>query len=332
MFSFVKNRFTFYAIAILLIVFSLASPWILGLREGIDMTGGIQMEFSVNGVMTPEQAVTTLKESIIKKVRQSLPQEAQSIISDESLVYKVSGTNHIVVETGINEAAANKNGTVDLNMVESAKTAFNNALKSELATLSGTKIEETRYVNIGASFGDYIKSSGYKTLTLAIIAISLYIMYAFWGSIPGMASWPFAVVTALSLAHDVIVAFGLYVLVSYFLPEFKIDTFFITAMLTILGYSINDTIVVMDRIRSNLRDSKMSKLPFSQIVDTSIWATMRRSLLTSSTVVIVLIAMFFFGPEAIKGFTLALIFGTIVGTYSSVCVASPMLVDLTRKK
>lgn len=76
----------------------------------------------------------------------------------------------------------------------------------------------------------------------------------------------------------------------------------------------------------------MSKLPFSQIVDTSIWATMRRSLLTSSTVVIVLIAMFFFGPEAIKGFTLALIFGTIVGTYSSVCVASPMLVDLTRKK
>lgn len=157
-------------------------------------------------------------------------------------------------------------------------------------------------------------------------------MYAFSGSIAGMASWPFALVTGVSLAHDVIVAFGLYVLTSIFFPEFKIDTFFITAMLTVLGYSINDTIVVMDRIRSNLEDGSAKKMSFSNLIDKSIHDTMRRSIFTSMTVIIVLVAMFLFGPEGLRGFTLALIFGGIVGTYSSVCIASPLLVDITGKK
>ena len=194
------------------------------------------------------------------------------------------------------------------------------------------KITESRYVNIGESFGAYIKKSAYITLSMAIIMIAIYIAYAFRGSIPGMASWPFAVVTGVSLIHDVIVAFGLYVATSYFFPEFKIDTFFLTALLTILGYSINDTIVVMDRIRSNLRDSGGKKMGLSHVIDGAIHDTLRRSLLTSSTAFIVLLAMFFFGPESLKGFTLALLFGTVVGTYSSICIASPLLVDITKKK
>ena len=88
----------------------------------------------------------------------------------------------------------------------------------------------------------------------------------------------------------------------------------------------------MDRIRSNLASAKSNKSSFANLIDTSIWDTMRRSLFVSSTVMIVLIALFFFGPESLRGFVLALIFGTIVGTYSSVCVASPLLVDLTGKK
>lgn len=247
-------------------------------------------------------------------------------------MYQISGTDHLVVEAGINEGVATSDGKTDLGRIEAAKTAFSTAIKRELDTISGATVTEAQYRNVGASFGDYIKSSGYLTLALAIIAISLYIQYAFRGSIAGMASWPFAVVTAVSLAHDVVIAFGLYVVTSYFFPEFKIDTFFITAMLTVLGYSINDTIVVMDRIRSNLQHPKSSKGSFAHIIDTSIWETMRRSLFTTFTIVIVLVAMFFFGPESIRGFTLALIFGTLVGAYSSICVASPLLVDLTGKK
>ena len=130
--------------------------------------------------------------------------------------------------------------------------------------------------------------------------ISLYIQYAFRGSIAGMASWPFALVTGISLIHDIIIAFGLYVITSYFFPEFKIDTFFLTALLTILGYSINDTIVVMDRIRSNLGEGEGKKYGLSHIIDKFIHDTMSRSLLTSSTVFIVLLALFFLEKSATK--------------------------------
>lgn len=330
MFSFVQHRLYFYAVAFGLFLFSLASPWLIGLNEGIDMTGGIQIEYSVSGASIPT-TVTSLKDTIIPIVKNGLTADQQVIITD-TLVYQISGTDHIVVEAGINESVAQKEGKADLVRIEAAKTAFNFAVKKELDKIEWATVTETQYRNVGASFGDYIKSSGYLTLALAILAISLYIQYAFRGSIAGMASWPFAVVTGVSLAHDVVIAFGLYVVTSHFFPEFKIDTFFITAMLTVLGYSINDTIVVMDRIRSNLTHASAKKQSFASLIDTSIWDTMRRSLFVSSTVMIVLIALFFFGPESLRGFVLALIFGTIVGTYSSVCVASPLLVDLTGKK
>lgn len=278
-----------------------------------------------------DSTIKSLKENIIPGVKKVLPADQQQIITD-TLVYQVSGTNHLVVEAGIDESTAQKDGKADFTRIEAAKTAFSKAVKKELDQLTGAVVTEIQYRNVGASFGDYIKKSGYLTLILAILAISLYIQYAFRGSIAGMASWPFAVVTTVSLAHDVVIAFGLYVVTSHFFPEFKIDTFFITAMLTVLGYSINDTIVVMDRIRSNLQHPKTAKASFSSLIDGSIWDTMRRSLFTTFTIVIVLVAMFFFGPESIKGFTLALIFGTMVGAYSSICVASPLLVDLTGKK
>ena len=327
MFSFVKNRFYFYTVAFGLFLFSLATPWIIGLHQGIDMTGGIQIEYSVEGADLTS-TVTSLKEMIIPKAKNQLTAEQRTIITD-TLVYQISGTNHVVVEAGIDESVAQKDGKADLVRIEAAKTTFNHSIKMELDSIKGATVNESQYRNVGASFGDYIKKSGYLTLILAIIAISLYIQYAFRGSIAGMASWPFAVVTTISLAHDVVIAFGLYVVTSHFFPEFKIDTFFITAMLTVLGYSINDTIVVMDRIRSNLQHQKSSKGSFTTLIDTSIWDTMRRSIFTIFTIVIVLISMFFFGPDSIKGFTLALIFGTLVGAYSSICVASPLLVDLT---
>jgi preprotein translocase SecF subunit len=324
MFSFVKNRYTFYAIALTLLVLSLLSPFLTRLNMGIDMTGGMQIEYSVAGTDV-DAVIATTRTKTIDAVRATLSPDAQKIITD-TLVYRVSGTDKFIVEAGVNEDNS------ALPVIEKAKTVFVIGLTESLAKTEGATISQTRYINIGASFGEYIKSSGIKTLIAAIIAISLYIMYAFSGSIAGMASWPFAVVTGVSLIHDVVIAFGLYVLVSMFFPEFKIDTFFLTAMLTVLGYSINDTIVVMDRIRSNLAEAGAKKMSLSSIIDKSIHDTMRRSIFTSLTVIIVLVAMFLFGPDSLRGFTLALIFGGLVGTYSSVCVASPLLIDITGKK
>lgn len=301
---------------------SLLSPFFTRLNLGIDMTGGIQVEYSVSG-WSVDAIIENTRTSVLEAARATLTDDAKKVITD-AFVYRVSGTDKFVVEAGINEEG------IPLDVVESAKTAFVTALDTEYKKITDAEVTQSKYVNIGASFGSYIKKSGFLTLGITIIAISVYIMYAFSGSIAGMSSWPFALVTGASLAHDVIVAFGLYVLTSFFFPEFKIDTFFLTAMLTILGYSINDTIVVMDRIRSNLESN--SKTSFSVIIDKSIHDTMRRSIFTSMTVIIVLVAMFFFGPDSLRGFTLALIYGGLVGTYSSVCLASPLLVDITGKK
>ena len=321
MFSFVQNRFRFYTVAVIFIVFALLSPWILprGINLGIDMTGGIQIEYSVEKWNVDEA------EKLASRLANSLIGTGISLINGIN-VYGIAGTDSFIVEAGF----SHPEGTTDAT-VGAAKSEFTKQLTEKLTSDTTMTISESRYVNVGESFGAYIKKSGMLTLAFAIIAISLYIQYAFRGSIAGMKSWPFAVVTGASLIHDVVIAFGLYVATSYFFPQFKIDTFFLTAMLTILGYSINDTIVVMDRIRSNLASGIGKKMGLSHIIDKAIHETLRRSLLTSSTVFIVLLALFFFGPESLKGFSLALLFGTVVGTYSSICIASPLLIDITKK-
>lgn len=328
-FSFTKHRKVFYGISLVAVVFSLLSPWILRPNLGIDMTGGIQIEYFVSGGEV-DRVVESTKTQILAQVEASLDADMQNALTD-TLVYRVTGTDHFIIEAGINEAVYKKSdGTSDLDRIEATKVALVDGLQKAYSANAGTKVEQIRYVNIGASFGEYIKNSGYLTLTLAVIAISMYIMYAFSGSIQGIASWPFAVVTGVSLVHDVIVAFGFYLVTGVLFPEFKIDTFFITAMLTVLGYSINDTIVILDRVRSNLKENAQKSRPLPQVIDSAIHGTLRRSIFTSLTVVIVLVAMFMFGPDSISGFVLALIFGTIVGTYSSIFLAAPMLIDLVK--
>jgi preprotein translocase SecF subunit len=299
------------------------TPWIFELNLGIDMTGGIQIEYKVDG---DDVAAEDSARIFAKDIKDSIQIQGKDAINDIN-VYGIAGTDSFIVEAGF----VKPDGVTDAEL-EDAKALFTKTLTEKLAMIEWSKVSQSQYINIGEAFGAYIKKSGYITLTLAIIMIAIYIAYAFRGSIPGMASWPFAAVTGVSLVHDVIVAFGLYVLVSFFFPQFKIDTFFFTALLTILGYSINDTIVVMDRIRSNLQSGDGKKWGLSSIIDKSIHDTMSRSLLTSSTVFIVLLALFFFGPESLKGFTLALLFGTVVGTYSSICIASPLLIDITKKR
>jgi preprotein translocase SecF subunit len=129
--------------------------------------------------------------------------------------------------------------------------------------------------------------------------------------------------------HDIIVASGIYILLSLVFPILKIDTFFVTAILTILGYSINDTIVILDRVRSEYHDRKSSdKRSDKQVFEDSIQVSLWRSILTSMTLTLVLIAMLFFGPEALYGFVTLMLLGALVGTYSSIMIAAPFLYDL----
>lgn len=317
-FDYIKNRAAFYGVSLALTLVSVGAGFLLPLNLGIDMTGGITAEYAYTGDFDLNAAKAAVEGS-----KESAKYEGKDTVNNVN-VYRVSGEDILVVEAGFSRLEGM--GDVDY---EKAKNAFKEASSAALSTVLQNPTL-SRYVNVGESFGDYIKKTAYLTLALVIFFISIYIAYAFRGSIEGFTSFSFGFVTAVSLFHDVIVAFGLYVITSYFFPEYKIDTFFITAMLTILGYSINDTIVVMDRIRSNLRIPANKKKAFGILVNDSINDTMTRSIYTSFTVFITLVALFFFGPQAISGFILALIFGTVVGTYSSVCIAAPLLYDVSK--
>ena len=315
--SIIKKRFAYYTLGLALVLVSILAGFFLPLNFGIDMTGGTQSEYDYT-----DSVDMAAVRSQVDAVKKTVLFNGREVVNNVT-VYTVSGEKRFVVEAGFSRVEGI--GDADFGKL---KTEFKEKVSASPA-IKGSVL--SRYQDVGETFGDYIKKTAYMTLVLVIAAISLYIAYAFRGTIAGYTSFSFGAVTAVSLFHDVIIAFGAYVIASHFFPEFKIDTFFITAMLTVLGYSINDTIVVMDRIRSNLRLPESKKQDFGVLVDNSINDTMARSLFTSLTVFLTLLAMFFFGPEAIKGFTLALLFGTIVGTYSSIFIAAPLLYDITRK-
>lgn len=177
--------------------------------------------------------------------------------------------------------------------------------------LAGTGKFEIRRVDIvGAKVGSELREKGIMALTLAIIGILIYVAFRF--------EWRFAVASVLALAHDLTIAIGAISLLGL---DVNLDV--IAALLTILGYSINDTIIVFDRIREEIIDSSAKTV--NDIIDDSVTRTLSRTVLTSLTVFIVLVTLFVFGGEIIHTFAYTLLVGVVVGTYSSIFVASPLL-------
>lgn len=185
-------------------------------------------------------------------------------------------------------------------------------------------IKQLRTDFIGGSVSDQIKRNAFTGIILSIIGIALYIAWAFRRVSGIVTSWEYGLGAVIALAHDIIIVIGLFVLLGHFY-DVEIGIPFVAALLTILGYSVNDTIVVYDRVRENLmRTSK--KEDFESIVNRSLNETMGRSINTSMTVIITLIAIVLFGGESIKYFGVALLAGVVFGTYSSIYIASALLV------
>ena len=193
---------------------------------------------------------------------------------------------------------------------------------------NGLVVEENAYTLIGSSLGKYVQLSARFTLILSVIMICIYVAIAFRGTIAGVSSLTFGAITLITLLHDILIAGGLYILLGFIFPVFTIDTFFVTALLTILGYSINDTIVILDRVRSAYIDPKRKKQSKKEKIQYAISSSVRRSLFTSLTLVLVLVPMLLFGPTSLQGFVLLLLFGTVIGTYSSIFLAAPMVYDI----
>lgn len=195
--------------------------------------------------------------------------------------------------------------------------------KAQMAALAavtkalGDDVTIRRSELVGPKVGGELKEAGFYSVVISLFLIMVYIWIRF--------EWQFAVASVAALLHDVVITVGFFVITGV---QFDLAT--LAAVLTVAGYSINDTVVVFDRIREYLR--KFRKMEIPDLLDLSINSTLARTTMTSFTTLLALIALFVFGGEAIRGFTMALIFGIVIGTYSSICVASPLLVVLRLKR
>lgn len=200
-----------------------------------------------------------------------------------------------------------------------------NTLEAALATLGANK--EDQFTSVGPTLGAELVRKAWIAITLVVLCIIAFIAFAFRGVSKPVQSWKYGIVAIVTLLHDILIPLGLFALLGHFFGA-EVDSLFIVGLLTILGISINDTIVVFDRIRENLRlnEEHHKREGFDEVVGRSIMQTLARSINTSLTVVIVLAALYFLGPASTQNFALTLIVGMVAGTYSSIFLASPLLV------
>lgn len=183
--------------------------------------------------------------------------------------------------------------------------------------------EELSFQSIGPSIGAKLKKNAITAIILAIIIVSLYIAFAFRKVSKPISSWKYGVITMVSLFHDIVIPAGLIAVLGS-ISNAEIDSNFIVALLVIMGFSVHDTIVVFDRIRENLLHNR-GKIEFGETINQSVNQTMARSINTSFTLILVLLVMYFFGPVHLQYFILTLLVGVTAGVYSSIFVASPLL-------
>jgi len=186
------------------------------------------------------------------------------------------------------------------------------------------EFEELRFETIGPTVGKTLQSKSLQAIVMVVLGISIYVTYAFRQASRPVASWKYGLATIFTLFHDVAIPLGVFA----WLGEFKhveVDVNFVTAMLVVMGFSVHDTIVVFDRIRENLMLNRGRTINLGQIINFSVKETLARSINTSLTLFLVLIALLMVGPSSLFYFILTILVGTIFGTYSSIFVASPLL-------
>lgn len=262
---------------------------IFGLKLGIDFTGGSLLELS----FTKDRPTV-----------ENLKKEIENAGASVSLV----------------QTAAEKDVIVRMKDLDEAK--HQEILKKINEKLG--EVEEKRFESIGPTIGKELQRKSFVAIGVVLLGIVLYLAYAFRKVSAEISSWKFGVCAIVALFHDLIFIVGIFALLGKF-KGVEIDTLFVTALLTVLGFSVHDTIVVFDRIRYNLIKSQGTEV-FMELVNRSVNQTIARSLNTTITTLLVLFTLYLFGGSTIKWFNLALILGMVVGTYSSIFVASPFLV------
>ena len=290
MFNFVKNRNYFFGFSLLLTILSIVSIFTWKLNLSIDFRGGSNIEVSL-----PNAGEN------LNKIREIGGESGLKIDS-----IRTSENNKVIIRTD--------------GLSADEHSLFIEKLKSEFSD----KVTEENYQTVGPVVSRDLTNKAIWSVVIASIAIILYIAYAF-RRIPKPASpWRFGLAAVAALIHDLTITTGFVSIVGHFYSWMQVDALFITALLTIMGFSVHDTIVVFDRLRENLIRKPESDI--ETLANDSIIQTLSRSINTSLTTILVLAALFLIGGESIRHFVLILIAGITFGTYSSIFIASMILV------
>mgnify|MGYP003393536005 CR=1 FL=1 len=296
----INNRKFFFFLSGLLIFGSFVSMYVYGLNLGIDFKGGSLLEVSY-----PELSVETMSSRpTTETVKENLDK-----LGLGNYVLTPSGDSNFILKTR------------DLDPTE--KIIVMSAFQSNPDYVA----KEERFNSIGPVVGSELRSKAIIAISVVVICILAFITFAFRHVSLPVASWKYGIATIVALAHDVIIPTGIFVVYSKFSGA-EIDLLFISALLAISGYSVHDTIVVFDRVRENLKTGRNEQ--FDKIVGNSLLQTIGRSINTSFTTFLALITLYFIGGESTQHFAFILLVGIIVGTYSSIFVASPLLVTLEK--
>jgi len=287
---FVRYRYWAYAFSGALVLLTLILLPTKGLNLGIDFQGGILIEVGMPG---PAADLAAMRSTL------------QDLGLGEVALQEFGAPANVLIR--IERQAGG----------EAGQFAAVERVKAALAQHFGTDVSYRRVELVGPKVSEDLLWAGTQATIYALIAILVYVWFRF--------EWQFAVGAVVALIHDAVTTIGLFAL---FGLEFNLTT--IAAVLTIIGYSINDTVVIYDRVRENLR--KYKAMPLPELIDRSVNETLARTVMTSLTTLLALLALVVFGGPVIRGFTVAMIWGVVVGTYSTIYVAAPMILHLKLRR
>jgi SecD/SecF fusion protein len=307
--DFMGKRKVAYLISTSIIVLGLAIALFNGLKFGVDFTGGRSY------IVAFDQPV------VASELKVGLDNEFEGSVE----VKTYGGNNVMKVTTSylINEDDDASNKEVEAKVKEGIAAVTGFELSEDPASIGANQFAITGSSKVGATVADDIKASSLEAMIVALIAIFLYILMRF-------RKWQFSLAAIVALVHDTLFVVAAFAIASLFGANFEIDQVFIAAILTVIGYSINDTVIIFDRIRENIENRGTHKLV--KVFNDAINQTLGRTLITSFTTLIVVIVLLFFGGEVLRGFSFALFVGIGVGTYSSIYIATPIVVDLMKKE
>lgn len=294
MFRIIRIRKTWYIISGALIVLSVISLFVFGLRVGIDYSGGTIITYETTNSNATDIITNKLKELDITAYQ-----------------VKPSSNNQIMVKT--------------IQLDNSQHQTLSQKVTSEI-----TDIKEIKYDSIGPSVGQDLKNKSIIAVLLASLAIIIFIAFAFRKVPKPLSSWKFGFLAVIALLHDLLITTGMVSLLGHFFVWLEVDALFITALLTVMGFSVHDTIVIYDRLRENFIKNRHK--PIEVTAEESVNQTLARSINTSLTTIIVLTALMLLGGLSIRHFIVVLLIGIFIGTYSSIFVAAPLLVSWHKKK